>query len=78
MPKELRTFWPDLFETLQWHVAQSPDTAQAVRTTLERLRGEDGSQLYRLLWGYSPQQLAEGDATNEWRRATIRRWTFGF
>ena len=60
--KELRTFWPDLFDTLQASVAQSPDTAQAVRTTLERLRGEDGSQLYRFLWGFSPQQLADGDA----------------
>ena len=36
--KELRTFWPDLFDALQASVAQNPETAIGVRTTLERLR----------------------------------------
>ena len=58
--KELRTFWPDLFDTLQASVAHDPDTAAHVRSIFERLRGETGSQLYRLLWGYSPEQLAGG------------------
>ena len=41
---------------------RSPETASLVRITFERLRGEEGRQLYRMLWGYSPEQLVEGGA----------------
>ncbi len=59
--KDLKAFWPDLFETLQMTIANGPERAALVRSTLERLRRETGSRLYRLLWGYSPEQLAAGD-----------------
>ena len=42
--------------------ASSPETATQVRASFERLRGEEGQQLYRMLWGFSPEQLADGGA----------------
>ncbi len=59
--KELRTFWPDLFDALQQSVVLGGATAANVRSTFERLRGEMGSQLYRQLWGYSAEQLMAGE-----------------
>ncbi len=60
--KTLRTFWPDLVFAMQLAIAQGPEPATQVRTTLERLRGKEGTQLFRLLWRYSPEQLVEGEA----------------
>ncbi len=41
-------------------MARNPATAAAIRQTWERRHGkEDGQRLYRLLWGYSPDQLKE-------------------
>ncbi len=41
-------------------MARDPATAAAIRQTWERRHGkEDGQRLYRLLWGYSPDQLKE-------------------
>jgi hypothetical protein len=60
--KSLRTFWPDLMFALQLAVAQDPESATNIRSTFERLRGTEGSQLFRFLWRYSPDQLADGGA----------------
>jgi hypothetical protein len=61
--RELRVvWWRELFDNLQSAVDRSPETASLVRNTFERLRGDEGRQLYRMLWGYSPEQLAEGGA----------------
>jgi hypothetical protein len=58
---ELRSYWKDLYQALQAALARGPQSARALQDTLERLRGEDGLEMYRLLWGYSPDQLeAEG------------------
>ena len=60
--KDLRSFWPDLFNALQGSIARDAATAALVHSTFQRLRGDTGTQLYRLLWGYSPEQLAAGEA----------------
>jgi hypothetical protein len=57
---ELRSYWQELFVALQRSLARGPDSARAVRETFERLRGDQGLEMYRLLWGYSPQQLEDG------------------
>jgi hypothetical protein len=58
---ELRSYWKDLFLALQASLSRGPSSAEAVRETFQRLRGDEGLELYRLLWGYSPAQLsAEG------------------
>ncbi len=60
--RELRYFWKDIVESLRSVAVHSPEMATQVRTTFERLRGNEGQQLYRMLWGFSPEQLAGGDA----------------
>lgn len=60
--KEYHTFWPDLISALQISLAKSPETAAELEALLERLRGEQGRQLFRYLWGFTPEQLAEGEA----------------
>lgn len=59
---EYHTFWSDLVSALRRAVARNPAAATRIRSLLERLRGEEGQQLYRFLWGFSPEQLAEGKA----------------
>ena len=54
--------WGAYYDAFQQALARSPQTAEHVRTELERLRGEDAGVLYRLLWGYSPEQLRSGAA----------------
>ena len=43
-------------------MAVDPKTATDVRVAVERLRGDDGRILFRLLRGYNPAQLNEGGA----------------
>lgn len=57
-----RSFWPDLMEALEASLSHDEAAATQIRMMLERLRGEDGSKLYRILWGFSAQQLEEGAA----------------
>jgi hypothetical protein len=59
---DLRSYWHVLFEGLQNGMAMDPKTATDVRVAVERLRGDDGRILFRLLRGYSPAQLNEGGA----------------
>ncbi len=56
------SFWPSEFEALQHSLSRSPETAAKVRQTLGLLRSVDSKELYRLLWGYSEEQLAQGAA----------------
>ena len=59
---DLRSYWNVLFDGLRAGMARSPASATDVRVAFERLRGDEGRQLYRLLRGYSPAQLGEGGA----------------
>ena len=60
--EDLRSYWGSLCDSLRFGLARSTHSATAIRVAFERLRGEDGQLIYRLLWGYSPQQLADGAA----------------
>lgn len=60
--KEYHTFWPDLFSALQLSLAQDTQKAKEIHALLERLRGVEGRQLFRCLWGFSPDQLANDQA----------------
>lgn len=57
-----RSYWKTDLLALRQAVAQSPQSAQQVREALEKKYGERAERLYRMLWGFSPQQLADGDA----------------
>lgn len=47
---------------LRQALARGPEVAQRVRAAIEKHHAGDPAALYRLLWGYTPQQLADGDA----------------
>jgi hypothetical protein len=55
-----RSYWSAEFDVLRSAISRSPDSAARVRETLERFCGEAASELYRLLWGFSPEQLQQG------------------
>jgi len=55
--KELSRWWEMYAEELHEAAARSPQAAQRLRETLQRLRGNDGFELYRMFWGYSDEGL---------------------
>ena len=57
-----KTYWKYYFETLQKALARGPDTAAEVLGALERLRGTEALALFRMLRGYSPDDLENGGA----------------
>lgn len=57
-----KSYWAAEFEALRNAVSRGAEPATAVREALERGMGDDAAVLYRMLWGYSPQQLKEGGA----------------
>lgn len=54
--------WPALIAELSHAIANSPQEADGVHQALLLERGEEGQKLYRLLQGYSPEQLRDGAA----------------
>lgn len=53
-----RSYWAEEFEALKRAVALSPENAARIRNALVDSRGADkGRELYRMLWGYSTEQL---------------------
>lgn len=54
--------WPALIAELSHAIANSPQEADGVLQALLLERGEEGQKLYRLLQGYSPEQLRDGAA----------------
>jgi hypothetical protein len=57
-----RGAWNALVDSLRTAIARSPATAAKVRQAFEHHRGPEGDELYRMLWGYSPDQLQTGAA----------------
>jgi hypothetical protein len=57
-----RLSWTNQIETLKAAMARGPETAQKVLASFEKHRGADAPELYRMLCGYTPQQLADGAA----------------
>ena len=55
--------WPTLIESLRDALARGPEVASKVRQTFEEQRGEDGQTLYRVLRGFSKDELLAGAAT---------------
>jgi hypothetical protein len=59
---EQKAVWPVLIETLRAALARGPEVAAQVQTAIDRERGANGAELYRLLWGYSGDDLQQGGA----------------
>ena len=58
---DFRREWPDYFDQLKEAIARGPETAAGIRQSLERQYGNDSAALYRMLWGYTDKDLAEGE-----------------
>jgi hypothetical protein len=56
------TFWNSEIDTLRGILARNPESAANVRQSCTRLFGDRGAELYRILWGYSAEQLTGGAA----------------
>jgi hypothetical protein len=56
-----KQFWTAQVESLKAALARGPETAALVRESFERLRAADAKLLYRMLWGYTPDQLKAGE-----------------
>jgi hypothetical protein len=56
------SFWQSEFETLRHAISSSPSAAQKIRETVSLMRPADARDIYRLLWGFTDQQLNEGAA----------------
>jgi hypothetical protein len=54
--------WPQQFRELQAALARNPETAERVLDALRTTSGQDAETLFRMLWGYSKTQFAEGAA----------------
>ncbi|MFV2068858.1 MAG: hypothetical protein ACC645_17980, partial [Pirellulales bacterium] len=59
---QLKAAWrPQLIKALREALALGPDVAADVRRDFRKRRGnEAGDALFRMLWGYSPQDLEQG------------------
>lgn len=58
---EQKANWNNQIDTLRSALTRGPEVAAAVRATFEKQRGDEGNELYRMLWGYSADQVpAEG------------------
>jgi hypothetical protein len=56
------SYWRYHVATLVERVAYSTETAEEVRAALGRLREQDSTTMYRVLWGYTGKQLEQGGA----------------
>ncbi len=57
---ENKSFWHNHFNAARESLARRPESAKRMREAFERVRSDDGPELFRILWGYSPDQLAGG------------------
>ena len=54
-------FWSDFIDQLKEAIARGPETAAAIRQSLENKYGNDAAALYRMLWGYTDKDLEDGE-----------------
>ena len=57
---EQRVNWPLYIEALRSALARGPEMAAQVRAAFEKQRSGDAPELYRMLWGYSADDLRKG------------------
>ena len=55
-----RTYWKDHFAVLRSAVDQSPESAKGIIDSIGKMDTSDGAALFRLLTGFSQNQLVEG------------------
>ena len=66
--------WPDYIDELRVAVARDADTAAAVRADLENQYPQQAAALYRMLWGYTDEDLSSGEDANLVPGSTTTCW----
>ena len=59
---EQKLVWPEYVEQLREAVVRTPETAAAIRATMQKLYGNEGTSLYEMLWKYPEDRLGPEDA----------------
>lgn len=59
---EKKAGWEEHVDALRSGLAEGPQSAAQVKSSLDRLRSTRSTQLFRMLWGYSEGQLKAGAA----------------
>jgi hypothetical protein len=57
-----KSFWGAEVELLRQSLTRGTETADQIRRSLDSLYPEDADTLFRILWGFSPEQLDAGAA----------------
>jgi hypothetical protein len=57
-----QAFWGGEFLTLRSCIQRGPEVSARLKAALDRTRPDQAAELYRLLWGYSEDQLAKDEA----------------
>ena len=60
-----RSYWPAHFDALRKAVNRHEDSAAKLLADLQKNYGDDGSSLFRLLWGYAPSN-SKAVPTRNW------------
>jgi hypothetical protein len=58
---DYRVAWPDYYDELKDAIARGPETAAAIRQSLEKKFTNDAPALNRMLWGYTDRDLEGGE-----------------
>ncbi len=58
--RKLKAYWDRELAAASQAIRDDPRIAAELSAILEQRRGEEGKALYRILWGYSNEQLEEG------------------
>lgn len=58
----LKSYWSDQYRVLNGCLALDQEYATRIRQALAQRHGDEGESLYRMLWGYTAQQLTDGGA----------------
>ena len=59
--KDEKVLWSTYVDELRAAVARNPETAGLVRAAFDKQRNADAPKLFRLLWGYSNEDLKGGE-----------------
>ena len=58
--RKMKAYWGRQLEAVRTAIREDAVYAEKLQRVLQQRRGEEGKELYRMLWGYTNEQLQEG------------------
>jgi hypothetical protein len=59
--EKFRSYWRSQYDVIQWALSSDKAAVTSLLAALDKNRPEDAKLLYRLMWGYTNEQLAGGE-----------------